>query len=138
MKVVPSPKVKWSALMGRRELSYRALVQLQVSSRYYEKAALIRVTGIKSASEKVIIQLFIFQICFYFKTCKLILSDVFKAEVSDQNFVNEVTKDENGSSKKMKTVMNNGSSSSTDQVNFNTPITSLIHTSPRRECDIVI
>ncbi|VVB07583.1 unnamed protein product [Arabis nemorensis] len=36
-------------------------------------------------------------------------------EVSDQNFVNEVTKDENGSSKKMKTVMNNGSSSSTDQ-----------------------
>ncbi|KFK31771.1 hypothetical protein AALP_AA6G156600 [Arabis alpina] len=36
-------------------------------------------------------------------------------EVSDQNFVNEVTKDENGSSKKMKTVMNNGSGS-TDQV----------------------
>ncbi|KAL0644597.1 hypothetical protein Bca4012_042887 [Brassica carinata] len=35
-------------------------------------------------------------------------------EVSDQNFVNEVTKGENGSSKKMKTVMSG--SSSTDQV----------------------
>lgn len=37
-----------------------------------------------------------------------------KAEVSDQNFVNEVTKGENGSSKKMKTVMSG--SPSTDQV----------------------
>jgi len=38
-------------------------------------------------------------------------------EVSDQNFVNQVTKGENGSSKKMKTVMNVSSpSSSTDQV----------------------
>jgi hypothetical protein len=39
-------------------------------------------------------------------------------EVSDQNFVNEVTKGENGSSKKMKTVMSVSSSpsSSTDQV----------------------
>ncbi|CAH8346899.1 unnamed protein product [Eruca vesicaria subsp. sativa] len=37
-------------------------------------------------------------------------------EVSDQNFVNEVTKGEKGSSKKMKTVMSG--SSSTDQVNF--------------------
>ncbi|KAL1198690.1 Cold-regulated protein 27 [Cardamine amara subsp. amara] len=36
-------------------------------------------------------------------------------EASDQNFVNEVTKGENGSSKKMKTVMND-ESSSTDQV----------------------
>ncbi|XP_010442104.1 PREDICTED: uncharacterized protein LOC104725187 isoform X2 [Camelina sativa] len=36
-------------------------------------------------------------------------------EVSDQNFVNEGTKGENGSSKKMKTVMSGGSSS-TDQV----------------------
>ncbi|CAF2041202.1 hypothetical protein BRARA_I01763 [Brassica rapa] len=35
-------------------------------------------------------------------------------EASDQNFVNEVTKGENGSSKKMKTVMSG--SSSTDQV----------------------
>jgi len=40
-----------------------------------------------------------------------------EAEVSDQNFVNQVTKGENGSSKKMKTVMNVSSpSSSTDQV----------------------
>ncbi|KAL0737006.1 hypothetical protein Bca4012_013216 [Brassica carinata] len=37
-----------------------------------------------------------------------------EAEVSDQNFVNEVTKGKNGSSKKMKTVMSG--SSSTDQV----------------------
>ncbi|CAE6224084.1 unnamed protein product [Arabidopsis arenosa] len=37
-----------------------------------------------------------------------------EAEVSDQNFVNEGTKGENGSSKKMKTVMSE--SSSTDQV----------------------
>uniref|UniRef100_A0A1J3GRI6 Cold-regulated protein 27 n=1 Tax=Noccaea caerulescens TaxID=107243 RepID=A0A1J3GRI6_NOCCA len=39
-----------------------------------------------------------------------------EAEVSDQNFVNEATKGENGSSKKMKTVMSGSSSSSTDQV----------------------
>ncbi|KAF3560275.1 hypothetical protein F2Q69_00012799 [Brassica cretica] len=37
-----------------------------------------------------------------------------EAEVSDQNFVNEVTKGQNGSSKKMKTVISE--SSSTDQV----------------------
>ncbi|CAA7041655.1 unnamed protein product [Microthlaspi erraticum] len=38
-------------------------------------------------------------------------------DISDQNFVNEVTKGENGSSKKMKTVMNVSSpSSGTDQV----------------------
>lgn len=44
---------------------------------------------------------------------------VSKAEVSDQNFVNEGTRGENGSSKKMKTVVSGSSpSSSTDQVNF--------------------
>ncbi|XP_013633799.1 PREDICTED: uncharacterized protein LOC106339517 isoform X3 [Brassica oleracea var. oleracea] len=37
-----------------------------------------------------------------------------EAEVSDQNFINEVTKGQNGSSKKMKTVISE--SSSTDQV----------------------